>query len=161
MKELILILLLFSVDMKVPSVIPYRYLTWNDFVVKKVSDNTAAETVTSISYNYDGYDKVEVKCDLIKGESYVIENAKTDYILNHEQKHFDITYIYAVTFENIIKQKKELSDKLVDDIYNMVISQKDSMQTLYDQQTNHSENKEIQKLWDKKIETMLNNLQWQ
>jgi len=152
-----LIILLFLIGTN-KTVIPYKHLTWDDFSVKKVNDNTAAETVTSISYSYDGYDRVEVKCDFIKEESFVISKAKTNYILNHEQKHFDITYIYAVTFDKIVSRKNKLSDKIVEDLYDIIISQKDSMQILYDKETNHSENKEMQYMWDKKIATILNSL---
>lgn len=41
---------------------------------------------------------VEVFCFMDPDKSWVRPDKKSDYILNHEQRHFDITFINATRF---------------------------------------------------------------
>lgn len=160
MKVLLSILLLtFSTNNYiVESKFLHKTLKWSDFKIKKSVDNTAAESVTEIGYIYDGNSKVTVLCNFSNTESYVIAESRNEYILNHEQKHYDITYIYAKKFANILKIYEQVNAQLIDDIYVKIISEKDSMQNQYDFETNHSINIIKQKEWDNKITKMINGI---
>jgi len=138
--------------------IPYGRLKWTDFKVKNVTDNTAAESVTSIGYIYDGYSTVTVFCNFDKEESFVKSKIKNDHILNHEQRHFDLTYIFAIRFISELKQQPVLNESVVEQIYNSNIVEKDRVQDMYDRQTKHSEDINMQLIWDKKIDNLLINL---
>lgn len=157
MKLLLIILpVLFNTSIDFTS--PYKELTWRDFNIIKSNDEMAAESVTSISYEYDGYSKVKVSCHFIKSESFVKQSEMTSYILRHEQKHFDITYLFAAKFANELKNQKDLTDALVESIYDKIIAEKDIFQEKYDNETDHSKNRVMQAIWNKKIDVLLNNL---
>lgn len=161
MKLIIAILFLFLntdvgyVVVKTGHEIPYGKLSWRDFKVKPIVENTAAESATSIGYKYDGNQKVAVYCTLNTDESFVTKEGMTPYILNHEQRHFDITYIFANKFIERLSGQKALTSKLVDDIYAQILTEKEVMQDQYDFETNNSQNKQVQSAWDKKIEKLL------
>lgn len=138
--------------------ISYCKLKWTDFKVKQSADNTVSESVTAIGYNYDGDSKVDVFCTFDRNESYVVPNAKTDYILNHEQRHFDITYIYAVKFVNELKILSVVNDLEIEKLHSRIIEEKGRMQDKYDNETENSENRQLQSEWDVKIEKLLINL---
>lgn len=136
----------------------YCKLKISDFKTKTTLDKTAAETVTSIGYSYDGESKVTVFCQFDKNESFITVKGKTAYILNHEQRHFDITYVYALKFVKELSMQKQLTESIVQGIYEKILSEKDNLQSDYDNQTNNSENKELQAVWDIKIDKFLINL---
>ncbi len=139
------------------SEITYCKLKWADFNIKKSTDNTVSESVTSIGYSFID-NTVTVTCYFHKDESYVIKSAMTAYILNHEQRHFDITYIYSRKFEKELKVIGKLDEKAVEVIYNRILKEKDEMQDSYDNETANSEKREKQAEWDKKIDNLLTNL---
>lgn len=155
--KLLLLILYYAWNISINSNIEYRRLAWSDFKVKTVSDYTAAETVTEIGYNFDG-SNVTVFCKFNKGESFVIKKAMTPYILNHEQRHFDITYIFAMKLVMELKKEQSLTEKGIEAVYDRVYLEKEVMQELYDGETKHSENKQKQSDWDNKIDKMLTNL---
>ncbi len=150
-----MIYILISILFNIQNEVSYRQLTFADFNVKKQIDNTVAESSTSIGYNYDGDKTVKVFCQFNKNESYITKNGRTAYILHHEQKHFDITYIYAKKFVNELQKQSILTNEIVDSIYEKILSEKDKVQSQYDNETNYSENKELQAVWDLKIDKLL------
>src|SRR5690349_706212 len=74
-----------------------RLLTWEDFKCEpKTGTDAVASTSTSLGIAYqlvDGKLTYDVTCNFSKVKSW--GSMKTDYILAHEQGHFDITEIYA------------------------------------------------------------------
>jgi hypothetical protein len=143
--------------------LPWTYtrpLTWDDFLCepKRNSDAVAlTSTALGISYNVSNNQlHYEITCSFSKVKSWGL--LKTDYILAHEQGHFDITEIYAR------KLHKELLDykfnrrtfrQDVNVIYDRVIKEKENLQFAYDGLTDHSRNKTVQKEWLEKIEELL------
>lgn len=157
----ILIAILFNVnyvELKTQNEVAYRQLKWQDFKVKKTVDNTVSESVTSIGYDYDGYKTVSVFCNFNKDESYVTLKGRTTYILKHEQHHFDVTYAYSLKFINELRKQPALNKETIESIYEKILSEKDNLQSQYDNETNNSENKELQALWNIKIDKLLTNL---
>ncbi len=89
---------------------------------------------------------------------------KTDtsaHILNHEQRHFDITEIYTRKIRKAISDKPLTMNDYYEqfkEIHTKYLREVDSCQNSYDLETNHSKNKLQQKLWDRKIEMQLDSL---
>ncbi len=91
-------------------------------------------------------------------ESWTITNS--DYALNHEQRHFDITEIYARKIRKCIyddiRLKKDF--EYIESHINIFSDSMSYMQDYYDQQTNFGIDSIMQKKWNKKIDKMLNDL---
>jgi hypothetical protein len=138
-------------------------LTWADYKGKvQTGSDAAASTATylGIEYNFsrNSFD-YKITCSFSKTRSWGLH--KTDYILAHEQGHFDIAEIFArklnKQMSEYIFNKNTFKDDLKK-IYLTLTAEKDSFQNQYDKETNHSINKEKQAEWLKKIEKMLNEL---
>jgi len=139
-----------------------RPLTWNDFLAPAPQEtgNTAALTVTHLGFSYsivNGKLSFRIECEFEKNKSW--GQVKNDWVLRHEQGHFDIAEIYAR------KLFKELSDysfnqttfeKDLGDIYQRIVNEKDEYQHLYDRETDHSRNTPKQEEWFIKIAGGLN-----
>ena len=83
---------------------------------------------------------------------------KTDYILSHEQGHFDIAEIFARKLHKEMSKyrfNKKTYQKDLKKIYDAVTEEKTEIQNNYDRETNHSINKREQAEWLKKIKEML------
>ncbi|HWR33133.1 MAG TPA: DUF922 domain-containing protein [Chitinophagaceae bacterium] len=140
-----------------------KRFTWNDYKSSPdPSSDAAASTTTYLSIEYNitstsfGY---KIKSRFSKTRSWGLH--KTDYILAHEQGHFDIAEIFAR------KLNKRMSEYIFDwknykqdlkKIYQDVMDEKEEIQNKYDEETNHSINKEKQEEWLKKIDKMLEEL---
>jgi predicted secreted Zn-dependent protease len=83
---------------------------------------------------------------------------RTDYILAHEQAHFDITELIArqlhEALQSYVMNKKTFKQDITR-IYNDAVRAKEEMQETYDRETNHSRNKLKQNEWLDRIETLL------
>lgn len=140
-------------------------LTWNDFQGKmKKKSPYDALTLSAIysAYKTDESQKniiLVVKAVFDKKGSKKKKNNTSSHLLNHEQRHFDITEIYArILKKNIseieIKQLNTISSKFNAEI-NKNFNEWKKFQNLYDKETNHSTNKEKQMEWDEKIDNLL------
>ena len=138
-------------------------LTWNDFMaVPPEHAYNAALTCTSIemrfTYNGEGLDYV-ISCNFDKNSSW--GRIKNDYILAHEQAHFDMAEIYARRLQQAIKDytvNEKTLGRDMNALYKKTMDELQQMQKLYDDETDHSRNAPQQKLWLVKIGNMLNAL---
>lgn len=137
-----------------------RKLTWNDFRGKiDPASTNAALTSSGINVEFGFNDKQlthSIRCRFNKEKSWV--RIKNEYILNHEQKHFDIAEVHARLLHKELREykfKAATVNKDINDIYNGVMKLHVTAQKNYDQETNHSLDTTQQKLWDKKIDEML------
>lgn len=138
-----------------------RKLRWSDFKKTNKPGDVAAETVSEISYEFSSFKgKVEIGviCAFHKNLSYCNRGNNTDYILNHEQRHFDISYLFSIYLKKRFASDKDLNIERANDIYNKTISDWNKFQELYDSETNHSRNKASQEIWDRHIDKLLNEL---
>jgi hypothetical protein len=168
LSQVLLIILLSSFKIHNSSLIdwsPERKLTWDDFKSKpdKGSPN-AALTGTNIkfdfSYSSDAGFKYHISCQFDKNSSW--GRVKTDYILSHEQGHFDIAEIYARKLCKAFREYSpdvENANKEVNKIYDRVMHELHDEQLRYDHETNFSIKKEQQMAWLKKIDEDLKSLQ--
>lgn len=152
-----------NTDLPVAETIYYNKnmkLTWKDFTGEPVmAGNAAAVTMSGFGYKASlkkagdkGQLNIAVYCYFTKNKSWVKPNAKTGYILLHEQGHFDISYLAAQLF---IQKAKELSsdaiacNKSLPELYNNVIAQMQKMQSDYDTQTKNGQLEVLQDKWNK------------
>ncbi len=140
--------------------IPERRLTWDDFLCAPERNTDAvASTSTSlgIAYKYDkGSWSYSITCNFSKHKSWGL--LKTDYILAHEQGHFDITEIYARKLHKALTEYKfnaRTFKKDISNIYQGIVKEKEAMQEEYDGETDHSRRKRIQMEWLDRIQEML------
>jgi hypothetical protein len=144
---------------------PDRPLVWDDFRDKPRAGRFAASVFPSFAY--EGQSKVSkgvihvnltLKVYVLKNSSWVRDNARDPYGLNHEQRHFDIVKLVAERF----KQKVQ-PDSLTLEDYNSIIQyqylesyrEMNRLQEQYDGETGHGLNQAAQERWNQRIDAEL------
>ncbi|MBC7874569.1 MAG: DUF922 domain-containing protein [Ferruginibacter sp.] len=137
-----------------------RKLTWADYKAQPdPQSDAAASTTTHLAINYNMSSKgftYSIASRFSKTRSWGLH--KTEYILSHEQGHFDIAEIFARKLHKEMgayKFDKKTYQKDLKKIYEKVTEEKEETQNDYDNETRHSINKEKQREWLKKIAEML------
>ncbi len=138
----------------------FRKLTWNDYKAKPNPLSDAAATTTtylSIEYKISSSNfSFKIKSLFSKDRSW--GRHKDNYILSHEQGHFDIAEIFARKLHKKMSEytfSKRTYQKDLKKIYEEVTNEKEQMQNDYDRETRHSIDKEKQSEWLKKIAALL------
>jgi antirestriction protein len=138
-------------------------LTWEDYLAKPPSiSDAAAITSTALGVEYHLKNNTltyTITCRFSKTNSW--GKHKTDYILQHEQGHFDITELFARKLAKELKEHKFNGRKYQDDvskIYKKVMDEKEHYQNKYDKETDFSRNKQQQAEWLEKIKDELDDL---
>ena len=141
-----------------------RRLTWSDFKAQpdKASTNAALTSSSiNIEFGYTGTSlKYNIKCRFDQKLSW--GRIKNDYILAHEQGHFDIAEIHARKLNKMLKAYKFNNRTVGNDvnkIYDTVMKEHHALQSQYDQETNYSRNPAQQDAWLNKIDSTLKILQ--
>jgi hypothetical protein len=144
-------------------VIPWKYervLTWDDFQCEpKTGTDVVATTSTTLGISYqlkDGELVYSITCNFSKLKSW--GSLRTDYILAHEQAHFDITELIARKLHQDLKNYKVDRKSFRQDItriYEAAVKEKETMQETYDRETNHSRDKVKQYEWLDHIDKLL------
>jgi predicted secreted Zn-dependent protease len=143
---------------------PTRKLTWADFKGSPdPASNNAALTSSAITVAFEYSNKGlthTIKCKFNKLLSW--GRIRNDYILNHEQGHFNIAEAHARLLHKNLNEyvfnSKTVSDD-INKIYAETMKEHVAMQKQYDDVTNHSLDTAQQNLWDKKIDVMLKKLE--
>ena len=156
-------------DLKTISWQENRPLTWSDFeAIPTNTSSAAALTASGITFGFS-IDKEDgrvvdfdttIDCFFYPEKSWVKPEYADDYILRHEQLHFNITELHARKFRKQIKQLR-VSSKIrnqLNRLYKDINQTSYDMQKRYDEETNHSINKEKQKEWDNFITQELEKL---
>lgn len=137
-----------------------RKLTWDDYLGRPdPSSDAAASTTTYLGIDYHfsstGF-TYKIESRFSKTRSWGLH--KTDYILAHEQGHFDIAEVYARKLHEKMSEYKfdrKTYQKDLKKIYEDVIKEKEETQNTYDRETRHSINRQKQADWLEKIDEML------
>jgi len=82
-------------------------------------------------------------------------------LLSHEQLHFDICELYGRKFYKAVLELKEegnFNEYSVEQLYAEMETEFDEYQDLYDDETDHSTNGEMQRYWDDYILSELERL---
>lgn len=143
--------------------IPWEFdkrLIWDDFLCQpRMGTDAVASTSTSLGISYqltDGELKYHITCYFNKGKSWGL--MKTDYILAHEQGHFDITEIFARRLNESLQNyhfNKRTFKRDIGQMYQAIVDQKEEYQRNYDAETDHSRNRKVQYDWLEKIDQLL------
>ena len=144
-------------------------LTWADFLDTADENDAVADALTSykieiIPSNVKvdeqdrilNYKELTVKANFYKYHSWHIE--KTDKLLEHEQLHFDIAELFARKMrKEFVKMQRENDSKFdsYSKCYSRLWRECKEMQQLYDYETNHGREKEINLEWIEKIKLEL------
>ncbi len=99
-----------------------------------------------------------VECSFNRQKSWMKERGKNAYILEHEQHHFDITYIGAMQFMEKLKKTKFTTGNYKEQlqtIYQKAVEEMQQQQIQYDTETGNGTNKEKQAWWNDKINEQL------
>jgi|TARA_B110000908_G_C10073402_1_gene366153 hypothetical protein len=134
-------------------------LQWTDFKAKTaVRYGFVASTSSGIAYSYsyrevngDKKIKVNVVCNFYPQKSWYSKNDATDYILKHEQTHFDISELYKRIYKERIN-KTHFSDNIKEELEALFYQTEDervAMQHKFDTESDHSKNKK--KNWNGKL----------
>lgn len=134
-----------------------RPLTWQDFkAAPKESIPYSANTNSGLSYTWNystatGEPVLEhqVFSNFYPELSWVKKIEHKEYLLAHEQLHFDITELHARKLRKRL-EAYEIGRTVRQDlkrIYNKVEAERVAMQNLFDKETSHSELSAEQKRW--------------
>ncbi len=143
-----------------------KRLTWKDFKgPSPVSSRVAATTASGISYEFSTAGTKDafaidfvITTHFYPKKSWYKPVLCDDFVLSHEQLHFDISELFAR------KLRKELSEATfthenikakVKAIYNKNNKALNDYQNRYDEETNFSRYLQQQILWNKKIAEVL------
>lgn len=135
-------------------------LSWEDFKAppQKLGE-VAALTATHLGFSYNvknGKITYTVECKFEKYKSWGL--VKNDWILSHEQGHFDIAEIFSRKLYKAVSDyrfNKTNFQSDLDKIYKNIVAEKDQYQQLYDFETNYSRTRLQQEEWLKKIKNDL------
>lgn len=134
-------------------------IVWKDFKGKPNSNSdAAAQTASGISFGFSIGKTggritdftTTVECLFYPSESWYKPNVASPHILKHEQVHFDITELHARKFRQHItsvKPSTRLKEQL-NALYKSISKDSYLMQKKYDEETNHSINKQQQAAWN-------------
>jgi hypothetical protein len=136
-------------------------LSWDNFNGIPPKDSLNFDALTYYGYKYS---LKTINNLLISFNSYLFfrknkswVRIKTPSLLNHEQGHFDIAEVYMRKFRKEVYTNmdkiKSISD--CDKIFNESTFKLDSMQRIYDIQTDYSRNQGGQQKWNDSIKVWL------
>ena len=138
---------------------PEKKLVWDDFKgVPGPPSPVAAITASGFGYKANmnssggkGEINISVYCYFNKKGSWVRQGKTTLYILNHEQHHFDVSYLAAGIFMNKIKNTVITTSNInsvLPKIYKECCDMMNKMQDDYDGQTMNGQLEDKQKKWN-------------
>lgn len=143
-----------------------QLLSWEDFkgTISKSSPYDAY-TMSGVSTEYSGEGnemKVNIRAVFNQKDSKKKKGMDSAYLLNHEQRHFDITEVFARRLRKTVSEITFSSYKQIDNEMTAVIRKNvrewNKIQNTYDKETQHSKNKTKQAEWNQKIDDWLNEL---
>lgn len=128
------------------------------------ADMSAALTASGFGYgisvssaNGESSIEIEVYCYFSRDQSWMKPAYKTDYILNHEQRHLDITYSFARQFYSELMKLRLVpatAASSVKNLYEVFNKRLSDLQHNYDNATVHGINKAVQDEWNLKIDAL-------
>jgi hypothetical protein len=142
-----------------------RPLTWDDFKSKVANSSYDAQVFPTIGYDertevINGVINIKmiIKVSLPKSACWVKSGSRSDYTLNHEQRHFDIAKIAAEHFKQKLKNEALPLDNYDGQInmdYLDAYREMDDLQRQYDTETRHGSDHSEQQRWNEKVDEEL------
>ncbi|MDX1544855.1 MAG: DUF922 domain-containing protein [Christiangramia sp.] len=145
-----------------------RPLTWQDFRAEPVESlSYSANTNSGIGYSWDYSTATgtpvlnhEVTSNFYPEHSWVKEVDDMEYLLDHEQLHFDISELHARKLRKALAEYEIGRNIRLDlkRIYNKVETERSLMQKRFDKETSHSEDFDAEMRWRKFVANELEKL---
>jgi len=142
-------------------------LDWKHFKGSPLTTDTyAASSATGLSQGYEldgngvlNKSGTKVTAHFYPEFSWYKAKDTSRLLLRHERAHFDITEIHARKLRKRISEFTFTSNSKeeITALYNQVEKERQVMQKQFDQETNHSRNKEQEVAWENIIAKMLEN----
>lgn len=142
-----------------------KQLTWDDFRGTPPSGaNFVASTNSGMSFSFSYSEKNgkrtikhSVICHFYPEQSWFKPDKVSEYILKHEQTHFDISELHARILRKRIAETEFSKDskKEIEAVYQKTEQERQNLQDQYDLETDHSKNKEEEYRWRQKIANQL------
>ena len=142
-----------------------RKLCWDDF------QGVPVKSLMALGYGAGTYSILQTKIIKTYQDSIVMKitsifvldrswkTEESPLLLDHEQRHFDITEIFSRRFREelsiYVSKNDETAIKYFKNLAYKYAKLADSMGDLYDSETKHGSEIESQKKWDEKIDSML------
>ncbi|MGM0932436.1 MAG: DUF922 domain-containing protein [Bacteroidota bacterium] len=140
-------------------------LTWADFKgtpKQGVAYEANTNSGISFSWNYSTESgqpvlKYEVVTNFFPQLSWVKEQEEDEYLLGHEQLHFDISELHARKLRKAIDEYEPGKNirRDLNRLYESIEKDRVAMQNLFDAETIHSTNKEAEAVWRKLVKKEL------
>ncbi|WP_300602241.1 DUF922 domain-containing protein [Niabella sp.] len=161
---------------------PSRKLNLSDYTIIKTGQEPPAAlgrnmAVTRTGFVYtmsrinSGADKgkslIRIYAQMTPARSYILAEVTKGspedraYLLNHEQKHFDISEIYARELSRFLRTQSlgKTPMERMTNAMNRLFKELDTFQKKYDAETANGRNKQKQELWNRLIAQRLKTLQ--
>ncbi len=145
-----------------------RKLNWSDFQSKKGTINfegaqSATSTMLIPFLSKDNIYYYKILAGFFKNKSWVDSVYTEDFILKHEQIHFDIAELFARKMRKEVNNLKLKDEILLPADYRLIhdkfyILYKD-YQNEYDLETDHAKIYKMQKKWEEKVAKELDELE--
>ncbi|GAA4319897.1 hypothetical protein GCM10023115_46630 [Pontixanthobacter gangjinensis] len=143
-------------------------MTWADFkAAPDYSISYSANTNSGISYSWNYSTatgepvlEYEVFSNFYPKRSWVKGIENEEYLLAHEQLHFDISELHARKLRKAVEEY-EIGRNIRRDlrnIYDRIDKERVTMQNQFDRETSHSENRSAEMKWRKFIAAELKKL---
>ena len=144
-------------------------LTWEDFQglpLEKTLFHANTNTGLSYSWGLKGTSQrmeldYKVETFFYPEQSWVQPASKNEYLLKHEQLHFDISELHARKLRKLLagvdgsKLNKD-SREYLNKFYEQIDKERSAMQNAFDKESNHSLNQEAELKWQLFVEEELN-----
>lgn len=139
-----------------------KTVNWNDFK-GPVPANFPAVANSAVGFMYragmisEGRDlkiSIRITAFFIRPQSWVKEKDKSDYILEHEQRHFDLARYGAEQFRQKLLAASFNDTRvgaIINKAYQDAWTEYQALQVQYDEETEHSINMARQNNWNDKI----------
>ena len=171
MQKLLFVVLLFSslslIGQRTKTTVAWSEtdkLLWSDFN-GKVNRSAGPAALTNVVMGYEfetlGFNHFRFKLNMTfqRKDSWVKKDKQSDYLLAHEQLHFDIHELFARKFMKYALEQRVFAtadfSKDLKRIFNRTFRELKKMQEDYDHETDHSRNREAQARWEKKVAELL------
>ena len=144
----------------------HEKLNYSDFKADKKNSRGFAIATASSNFGYIVDEKndefeIDIYAQFYCKESWWNPRIKMDDVLSHEQLHFDICELYGRKFyKAVLELQKDgnFNEYSVEKLYDKMEMEFDKYQDLYDDETDHSTNGEMQRYWDEYIYQELDRL---
>ena len=141
-------------------------LGYSDFKAGEKNSRGFAIATASSNFGYEVDENIDrfsidIYVQFYCKESWWNPNIRMDDVLSHEQLHFDICELYGRKFYKAVlelKEKDKFNEHSIEKLYIILEDEFDEYQDLYDDETDHSTNGDMQRNWDDHIHSELERL---